>query len=388
MKETFKSYQIPTEEEFKELWKDCIFVFDANVLLNIYSYTKNLREKFYKILETANNRVWLPHQVGLEFYENRNKRIMEAKESYDATLKSFKDTVNKLKSTLNDEKRNSLLPMDEYIKQIDAFYTKITDDIKAEKDKHEHISDRKDIIKEKLEQIFQGKTGEPYNKIELVSIIKEGKERYDKKPPIPPGYKDKDKKDDTQYGDLIIWKQMIKYAKEKESNIIFITDDEKEDWWWGKNQNSIKRPCPALLEEMRLEANIFYWQYSSSRFIDYAKSYFSDKVTITETEVQEAKEVGELANKYNPESFVNHNSVFIPTYSTPQPSGCFNIPSSIGPIISPLPYQFNADSSLSSYPPKYQIYTWLPSNAQIHLEDDITMDDQNEEVNTPELDEE
>ena len=33
-----RRYYRPTESEFKKLWKDCVFAFDANTLLNVYRY--------------------------------------------------------------------------------------------------------------------------------------------------------------------------------------------------------------------------------------------------------------------------------------------------------------------------------------------------------------
>ena len=34
-----------------------------------------------------------------------------------------------------------------------------------------------------------------------------------------------------KYSDLILWKEILKYAKNQQTNIIFVTDDVKTDWW-------------------------------------------------------------------------------------------------------------------------------------------------------------
>ncbi len=53
---------------------------------------------------------------------------------------------------------------------------------------------------------------------------------------IPPGYKDKEKKNIGRYSDFIIWKEMIKATNEifKEQTgwreVIFVTNDKKDDW--------------------------------------------------------------------------------------------------------------------------------------------------------------
>ncbi len=85
----------------------------------------------------------------------------------------------------------------------------------------------------------------------------DGKIRYENK--IPPGFKDAEKASkgedsyyyfdglrfERQYGDLILWKQLLlKASDENVDNIIFITDDSKEDWWYKINSNGNKTIGP------------------------------------------------------------------------------------------------------------------------------------------------
>ena len=55
------------EEDIKEAWNDCLFVFDANVLLHLYRFPRQLREDFLKILKdhSFKERIWLPFQAGI-----------------------------------------------------------------------------------------------------------------------------------------------------------------------------------------------------------------------------------------------------------------------------------------------------------------------------------
>ena len=43
MKTAIWEYIIPSEREKENLWNNCTFVFDTNVLLNLYRYTGNTR---------------------------------------------------------------------------------------------------------------------------------------------------------------------------------------------------------------------------------------------------------------------------------------------------------------------------------------------------------
>ncbi len=45
MKGIFKGYHQPTEEEFSQLWRNALFVFDTNVLLNLYRYQSATRDQ-------------------------------------------------------------------------------------------------------------------------------------------------------------------------------------------------------------------------------------------------------------------------------------------------------------------------------------------------------
>ncbi len=74
-------------------------------------------------------------------------------------------------------------------------------------------------------RVFEGLTVD-----ELYSICSEGKSRYYKE--IPPGFKDGKAKDGIdKYNDLILWKEVLKYCRKNDKNLIFVTDDVKPDWW-------------------------------------------------------------------------------------------------------------------------------------------------------------
>lgn len=103
----------------------------------------------------------------------------------------------------------------------------------------------------------------------MEDICKEGKVRYEKK--IPPGYKDNtNKSNGNEYGDLIVWKEIIKYAKTNKQPIVFVTDDQKEDWWTIEKGFSI-RPREELIKEFLDETGIRILIYNADRFLRAAK---------------------------------------------------------------------------------------------------------------------
>lgn len=59
------------------MWQECIFVFDANILLNLYQYSPNSRDELLDVLERLKNQIWVPHQAMLEYHENRKEVIAQ-----------------------------------------------------------------------------------------------------------------------------------------------------------------------------------------------------------------------------------------------------------------------------------------------------------------------
>lgn len=98
-----------------------------------------------------------------------------------------------------------------------------------------------------ISQLYDGRVGAVWPDDALAEIYKEGEERYAKG--VPPGYMDaKEKSGNEKYGDLVLWKQLLKHAAEVKKPVIFVTDDAKEDWW-ELSGGKTRGPRPELVEE-------------------------------------------------------------------------------------------------------------------------------------------
>ncbi|MBE4223283.1 hypothetical protein HJ016_23945 [Vibrio parahaemolyticus] len=53
MKDKFKGFYSPTDTQIEDAWKDdsTIFVFDTNVLINLYGYAEQTRKDFFDVLK-------------------------------------------------------------------------------------------------------------------------------------------------------------------------------------------------------------------------------------------------------------------------------------------------------------------------------------------------
>jgi hypothetical protein len=67
----FPGYYRPIAEEFDKMWRTGTFVVDANVLLNVYRFSERARDDLLKVLHRVADRLWIPHQVALEYQAHR-----------------------------------------------------------------------------------------------------------------------------------------------------------------------------------------------------------------------------------------------------------------------------------------------------------------------------
>lgn len=293
MKQTFKEFYNP---DYQNLWETCTFVFDTNVLLDLYRYKGSTKDTFFKVLEKIGANKWLPYQVGYEYHKNRQNVIHSIKAKSEdlkndtaSLISSFKKNFEEIKKCSDLSKRDN-----ERIEQALIDVEKIS--IKYDKIFQEKYKDLKqeDYIQEKLIELFENKIGDNYTKEELESLYKVAKERFEKE--IPPGYKDTKKDGNEKYSDYIIWKQILDYAKAHNKCIIFVTADVKDDWW--DECNGEKRCSHKLKKEFYDNVNAEFHMYTPERFIDEAMKFYD--LDYSEEIVEEVKMLERPKPKYKP----------------------------------------------------------------------------------------
>ena len=321
MKKEFIGFYMPQEEELRNAWSSdkTLFIFDTNVLIKLYSYQPSTVQDFFSILEKLGNRIWLPHQVGLEFQNRRlDIKLLEKKK--------FKDLNNNIEDILKIEKEIEKKFLKGRFPELDTATEKLFQGIEKLLEDYKKVVNKcnkcqpsirvHDKIRERIDKSFEGKVGKAYSPEKLEEIYVEGEDRY--KNNIPPGFKDKDKDKEgndyyyrgaryqRKFGDLIIWKQIIdKSLSDKIENIIFITDDEKEDWWFFVKENGEKAigPLANLTHEIidKGGASLFH-MYNTTSFFEAAKSLLSS-IKLQESSIEETKQVQQVYKEKDEDSF-------------------------------------------------------------------------------------
>lgn len=245
----FEQYTL-SDNEIRDILENGILVFDTNVLLNLYSYTKSTKEEVLNIMKKYKNRLWMPYQVGWEFFNNRENKISSVQGGCDKLLKFINDTKNGFDKLLNDNyKRHPFIDRKSISELFSNQLKSVSDEIEKLKAQDPRY-DKNDTILKQLTQLYNKKVGDDYSIEEYKEIFKDGEKRYEQK--TPPGFADlKEKKDQGPrhlYGDLIIWKQIIDKSKATNKDIVFISEDQKEDWY-EKDSN---KPRRDLIKEFRI----------------------------------------------------------------------------------------------------------------------------------------
>lgn len=96
MRKTFRSYYRPTEYEFSELWRDSLIIPDANVILNLYSYSPETRDAFIDIFTQVSDRLWIPYQAAYEYQNRRLETIANQANAYGIIEKELDEAQKSL----------------------------------------------------------------------------------------------------------------------------------------------------------------------------------------------------------------------------------------------------------------------------------------------------
>lgn len=304
-----------TDEREKILWEKSIIVFDSSALLDIYFLPKTARSKIYlEIFDKLPQRLWIPSQVQFEYLKNRESVIVKPIiEKYDPLKQKVRKIENVVTAELlrrideisRESKKDDKHPyidqssIDEFKKNIEDFVSKVKTfeentikQIETAESEVRGVKDADDVL-EALEKSFE--VGRDFSFDEILEITKEGKHRYEYK--IPPGYGDfnsKDKKGTQIFGDLIIWKQILEFSKEKKLPILFITNDIKkdEDWCYldkKVTEDRIFSPREELIKEITDFSGVDFWMYNLPQFLHNANKYL--KSTIKEETIQNISQI-------------------------------------------------------------------------------------------------
>lgn len=259
-----------------------VIAFDTNSLLNVFRFTPKASNSFFKVIDQSKEYLYIPYLVALEFHfhkkqilEGNNKNVQSAKDVIEKRWKKLGDDFSKdiFKGFSFRNGKDASKEMEKKIARL-IWETINTEDEKIKKEAISLIDEVKKNQEElyhDLISVIEERTGDRYSQDFIDDVQKEGKGRYLNN--IPPGYDDRNKqgyrrynnvKYELKYGDLIVWKDLIKRSKENKDikHVILVTSDGK-----SKNKNELLYkideqtigPRIELLHEMREEGEAEFY---------------------------------------------------------------------------------------------------------------------------------
>lgn len=218
-----------------------IIVLDTNIILNVYRYSPDFSDFALKCMKRVSGSIVLPSTVRLEYekhrrraFSNMKKRITEVGKE---TEKQIKNAKNKIISSCSIFKKLQYVEADELVSvladKMEEVYNAFTNyfDDHASLNLIQRSWEDNDYLFTLIKEMdSNGQVMPSVSQEDIYRWCEEGESRYKKE--IPPGFKDAKKKDGIRkYSDLIMWKEILLYAKNNSKNIIFVTDDVKSDWY-------------------------------------------------------------------------------------------------------------------------------------------------------------
>lgn len=279
MRDRLRGYYPPSPTERAELWESGLLVLDANTLLNLHRYSQQNRTEFLAVLSGLSERLWIPYQVALEFQRNRLDVIDEQEKAYDAVSAEIEKARTAVATEIRKHKNHPLLEADKLISDYEKTTEPILASIATSRENHLRSAPRNphaDPVWDAVTEIFQGRVGPSFTSAELEIIFDEGRSRYAAK--IPPGFMDSRKAEPDRFGDLVIWKEILRKAAEIGNGVIFVTDDKKDDWWRIVRGQTIG-PRTELIDEFFEASQKRVHFYNAKQFLRFAKEYLSASVS-------------------------------------------------------------------------------------------------------------
>ncbi|NJI82879.1 PIN-like domain-containing protein [Shewanella sp. Iso12] len=310
MRTTFPWFYKKTEQELKELFDKAEFVFDTNVLLNLYRYSDSTKNDVLKVIRGLSERCFMPNRVALEFFNGRLSVIHSQLELYEKAV----GKIRELRRDIEHSKQHPFIGEDLHERSNDLF-KELSEELEAGRVKHASRINVDDILDD-VSDIFDGKVGQSKSEDELNKIATEAENRFKNK--IPPGYEDASKAKDCTalhdklraYGDYIIWDEIIKHAKSTDVDIIFVTDDVKVDWW-QKEKGNIIGPRVELVKEFSDKTGKLFHMYTVERFLEYVSTFVN--TGISKESVREVNDLKEEQISYSnsKSGFLNQGNSFV-----------------------------------------------------------------------------
>ena len=241
MKSHFPGFYTYTTQEREELIGKSSIVFGASVLLDLLkiSYGNCFLDVVSSKIETE--RLWLPYDTAWLYHERLATVIDEQVKNVDSAASA----LNRLRDSFSDNGRHPYIS-DTLKVGFDNMMRLLKKAL--EKDRNfllGHLNNS--ILRKRIDEMFQGRIGEPYEQSQLEQLYQESEERHKQcRHPCLDFSSSKNMR--IRHHRLIVWKQIERYAKVSQKPIVLVLNRITPNWFFIYNDAMI-RPHQHLINE-------------------------------------------------------------------------------------------------------------------------------------------
>jgi hypothetical protein len=321
MVEQYRAWIMPDggnqESSRAAFFTDALVVLDTNVLLSLYEFNPSAREQVFAALEQVSERLWLPHQVGLEFARGRHRVISaradalkDAPAAIDRKFQQARQAVidavelvkglldkNALDGAAHAEIDAQINPkaVDNHLAEWRSMLREHVTRMRGEQDLKPTSISSADPVLPRVAALFRDRIADP-TPLETVRERLDEAHNYRFPNRIPPGFMDAGK--GTQLdaaGDFLLWAEVVAKAKElaPPRRVLLVSADGKGDWYEQVGQGPDKRPRPMLFDELKLEAAADLRLEKPRQFFEGIKQFLNPDVELAPTTYDEIDRVAE-----------------------------------------------------------------------------------------------
>ena len=206
-------------DDFKKIRTERhLIVLDTNILLELYRQPANISLDVIEALKQVIGDLFIPRQVYDEYLRNYQAVCGGEKKKYQRVSKELLESTRKLQddilTKITEYRKHNYTDISQLQSNLDDKISNIYDIIKTFEKEHQAEKQlsldflNNDRVKEFVDFLdSNGKIEEPLKFSKKLSILQEGKVRFDNC--IPPGYMDCEKEGADKYGDLFVWKSIL-----------------------------------------------------------------------------------------------------------------------------------------------------------------------------------
>lgn len=270
---------------------------DTNVLIDLYDLENEAIIELLEKLRGQMERLWLPFQVYSEYYKHRERKVKERVNRIIGLGGTISSEINLLIGRINGIYNDKNIAQ-ERVREIGRnflndlntiemkFRQELQEYIQQTNNEEQPINIESDIIMDFVEELHITSNTEGFKGYELLEIFAEGQKRYQFS--CPPGFTDKGKENVNSkekktfetyirvFGDLIIWKEILRKVRRERKNLIFIENEKKKDWLTDDEKRSVPKILSDEYEESSNGGKIFIVDLLEFNF------YFKDYLGISD----------------------------------------------------------------------------------------------------------